>query len=586
MVEEKKDTSFLIHAEIKKTFKLPIIYDNDKMDLAENIVSDLELVKSSTPNNKSIYTTIFKPTNCFGETIVELIPLYYTTNTKFLTDTQNLIKTVKFEPLISIKNSKEIITIWNELRNDIGFLQKYSYIDFEKLNFLNENVLFLQVKNLFGILSPVVSLLLPLIIMIIPFLVLKIKFKPVTIALYIQVLSTMIAKHAIFKLFQLKASDKLEEKVYAVGSALVYVFTVYQNIMSCKNFYANMIEIHDKIFKLKDFVNSTLEQSKIFLKSTENLSTYTIFNSVLTSKMEVLLEIKTQMDAITSFCLNPKQLFLKSLQLGQISALFYKLHKNDTYNDAMIYGMGFLGYVDNLVGLKTLHINKTINATKFIKNKSKSKFKGIFYPSDLENKKLIKNNYKFNKNVLLSGVNAGGKTTLLKSVLINTILSQQYGFGFYKNCLLYPFKFIQCYLNIIDDGDRLSLFEKECQKCKNILDNVNENSKDTHLCVFDELFSGTNTEEAVVCGFNLLMHLNKNNKVHFLLTTHYNELCEKIEKNDIDKKTITKKMESGFNTNGDIKHTYKIKNGINSVKGGLEILKKMNFPENIFSTIL
>ena len=40
---------------------------------------------------------------------------------------------------------------------------------------------------------------------------------------------------------------------------------------------------------------------------------------------------------------------------------------------------------------------------------------------------IIKNSYKLDNNLILTGPNASGKTTLLKSTLFNILLSQQIG---------------------------------------------------------------------------------------------------------------------------------------------------------------
>jgi DNA mismatch repair ATPase MutS len=141
-----------------------------------------------------------------------------------------------------------------------------------------------------------------------------------------------------------------------------------------------------------------------------------------------------------------------------------------------------------------------------------------------------------------------------------------------------PYDNIYCYLNIIDTNDRFSLFQKECDKCKHILDEIKRRPDETHLCVFDELFSGTNPIEATSCSYSFLKYLSKNEKITFALTTHFTKLAKKI------KRTIpliqNMKMISKVDADG-LKHTYKIKEGINIIKGGIEILKQLDFPDEI-----
>ncbi len=63
--------------------------------------------------------------------------------------------------------------------------------------------------------------------------------------------------------------------------------------------------------------------------------------------------------------------------------------------------------------------------------------------------------------MIITGPNASGKTTILKTTLINTILTQQFGCGFYSEATMYPFNHIHCYLNIPDTSGRDSLFQSE-----------------------------------------------------------------------------------------------------------------------------
>ena len=40
-----------------------------------------------------------------------------------------------------------------------------------------------------------------------------------------------------------------------------------------------------------------------------------------------------------------------------------------------------------------------------------------------------------------------------------------------------------------------------------------------------------------------------------------------------------------INTNGNFNYTYKIKKGISKIKGGIRVLKDMNYPDHIIKTI-
>jgi DNA mismatch repair ATPase MutS len=122
----------------------------------------------------------------------------------------------------------------------------------------------------------------------------------------------------------------------------------------------------------------------------------------------------------------------------------------------------------------------------------------------LINEKPITNNCRLDKNILITGPNAAGKTTILKTTLFNIILSQQLGLGCYKTATINVYKYIHSYLNIPDTSQRDSLFQAEARRCKEIVDCLLENNnKDRHFCIFDELYSGTNPSEAVASACSL-----------------------------------------------------------------------------------
>ena len=145
----------------------------------------------------------------------------------------------------------------------------------------------------------------------------------------------------------------------------------------------------------------------------------------------------------------------------------------------------------------------------------------------------MKNNINLKSSKIITGPNASGKTTILKTTIINILLCQQFGYGYFKKGLLNPYDFIHCYINIPDTSNRDSLFQAEARRCKNILDNIKDDNI-RHFCVFDELFSGTNPYEAISSAVSFLRYLNKYENVSFIITTHYLDICNKLSN---DKKT-------------------------------------------------
>jgi len=166
--------------------------------------------------------------------------------------------------------------------------------------------------------------------------------------------------------------------------------------------------------------------------------------------------------------------------------------------------------------------------------------------------------------------------------LINIILTQQFGCGFYDSAKFAPFKHIHCYLNIPDTSGRDSLFQAEARRCKEILDSICSNKDESHFCVFDELYSGTNPEEAEISATAFMKYIQKYKKVSSMLTTHFIKVCNKLDKIDsiLNCKMVTEKKDN------QIIYKYKLKKGISQVKGGVNILTDMNYPKEIIENTI
>jgi hypothetical protein len=651
-VSTNRKTNYVLN-KINDHFQIPIHYNNSKVEINPNIITDLELLETIDSSNTNIYSFLLNPSNDVSRTLTKQIAKYYTTDILFLKESQHILSNYKVpfnnsdskEPIKS-KDYTNIIKIWNELKDDIDFKDKYYYVDWKMLEFLNKSTLFLQFSSLYNILSPVFSILCPLILLIIPFFIIKLKGLEINFNEYFDILFVLAKTNAIGKLFTTNYNEiGGQELVYLFISAGFYLFSIYQNIMICIKFNNNMKKIHEHFNDICEYLETTIENMEHYLEFTKDLQTYKEFNDNAKQKIQPLKEMYNKLSVISEYSLTN---YKKINEIGLIMLYFYELHTDPFYEDAILYSIGFNGHLDCMRGLQDNIQTQRIQCAEFItdeqvkmdkelnkknkkqikkdkKNKKENKknkkdlnnetnedlnedlnedsnkpqvcendesvslssnyniFVNNYYASlaktETNDVEPIKNTVQFDKNIILTGPNASGKTTILKSTLINIIFTQQFGCGFYESAKLNPYKHIHCYLNIPDTSGRDSLFQAEARRCKEILDSIHENKDDTHFCVFDELYSGTNPDEAEQSAASFMLYLQKYNKVHSILTTHFFKVCEKLDKEP----TIENYRMKAEKNDNKIKYFYEIEKGISQVKGGINILTDMNYPEEIIN---
>jgi len=209
-----------------------------------------------------------------------------------------------------------------------------------------------------------------------------------------------------------------------------------------------------------------------------------------------------------------------------------------------------------------------------------------YYPPLMNATSCIKNDCSMDDNMIITGINASGKTTYLKTTLLNVIFTQQWGCGFYKTATIRPFHEIHSYLNIPDTSARDSLFQAESRRCKDILDSIEHGGDQTrHFCIFDELYSGTNPDEASKSAYGFLRYLAKRSNVRFMLTTHYISVCKRL----LDEKRESicyLQMEVKEGEENEYLYTHKIIDGICEIQGGIQVLRKMDYPTELLEYIL
>ena len=413
----------------------------------------------------------------------------------------------------------------------------------------------------------------PIFMLIVPFFMLKALGLPVTTSSYYTILIQQLKKHTIGQVFTQWGSVSITKKMYLLFCFGMYFYNIYQNIQSCISFYKNTKLINKHFNMFEQYFEYTLLEIDELINYTQNLDAYKKYNKYLENKKEELNIFINTIQNTPRFSLNP----FKLLNSGSTMKQYYLLYDRQYIDEMFKFTFDLHSYLKILKNFACKIKNKNVNSAKFKNNKKPSLyFKKIIYPN-ITNDFNIHNDISMNNNFILTGPNASGKTTLLKAIIINLLLSQQTGFGFYKSACFTPYHNIHCYLNIPDNCSRDSLFQAEARRCYKILQNIDKSPQEKHFCIFDELFSGTNPYEAIASAYGYLDYISKNKNVIFVLTTHFDKLCKLLEKNSNIK---NKNMHCKIIKNKP-KYYYKIKDGITNVKGGICVLQELNYPNQI-----
>ena len=585
----------------KNQFKLPIEYLEDKISISKTIKDDIELnyiqdissCDESNNNNTSItseclYNNIFNFSSKTEYNIIHLYNKYYTNNKYFLQDTQTLIKNIDItETTYNIDNIDDTV---NEITNNQNFISKYQYIDIPYIHRFNNESSVLLINSINNLINPLIALITPVIMLFIPFLLIKIQGRQVSMEEYIDILKQVLSKHVFGKLLFTFKDTSMSNRLYILISFGFYLFQMYLNINNCIKFHKYVYDINSILYNIKQYISESLINFNKLLLETTQLSSYKNFNIDLENNIECLNNYYNNLSVIKQEKFSYR-IDLKNL--GAILKQFYQLYNNKKIIDTMYYTINLNSYISSIYSIKKNIERGNINFCTYIDDTNTTTIKEQYYsPLLSRNDKIIKNNLKLNNNIIISGPNASGKTTVLKSAIFNIILSQQIGCGFYKNANIRIYDFLHCYINIPDTSNRDSLFQAEARRCKEILDKIISNPEKNHFCIFDELYSGTNPDEAVKSGYYLLDEISKYNNVDMILTTHYNKLCKKIKLNNENdkgksnnKKIINYKMESVIDENDNLVYNYTLVKGISKIKGGIKVLKQMEYPEDMIDKI-
>jgi DNA mismatch repair protein MutS len=171
--------------------------------------------------------------------------------------------------------------------------------------------------------------------------------------------------------------------------------------------------------------------------------------------------------------------------------------------------------------------------------------------------------------LFLTGANMGGKSTFIKAVGVATYLAHT-GMGVPASAMqLSFFDGLLSNINVVDNiiqGE--SYFFNEVQRIKKTIDKITDGKK--WLILIDELFKGTNVQDAMKCSSTVIEGLLKIKNACFILSTHLYEIGEELKKYP----HIQFKYFETSVTNDQLHFSYQLKDGISNDRLGYLILKR------------
>ena len=279
--------------------------------------------------------------------------------------------------------------------------------------------------------------------------------------------------------------------------------------------------------------------------------------------------IQSELSQIGTYLLE----LIKAFFLVEVFTLFKVIKELESKRSSIITLFDYVGNIDSAISIASLRAeNAKTCQPVFSSAEKKVTVKNMYHPL-LEN--CVQNDLLIcNKSILITGSNMSGKSTFLRTFIMNSILAQTI-----YTCFAEEFNspILKQYSSIrIDDNlfEGKSYYLQEVNTMASLIAEVN--SPNQNLFVLDEVFKGTNTIERISAAKAILSYLNKRNNI-VIISTHDIELSDML-KNEYDLYHFTETIEEG-----ELYFDHKIKSGQLKTRNAIKLLELSNYPTEIIN---
>jgi DNA mismatch repair protein MutS len=182
--------------------------------------------------------------------------------------------------------------------------------------------------------------------------------------------------------------------------------------------------------------------------------------------------------------------------------------------------------------------------------------------------------------IILTGPNAGGKSALIKGLIINLILAQSIGMVAALKAVITLFGAIATYLNIKDDiSSGNSLFKEQVMRIQKMIMIAEKSSAHKFSFIaLDEMFNGTSAKESKAAAHSVASHLGTLKDCMCIIATHF-PILTLLEKEGTVFSNYKVSVE--INPIFGIHYPFKLEPGISQQHIALDILKQEGYNSSL-----
>jgi hypothetical protein len=524
----------------------------DKIIVSDNVYTDTNI--DTWFNNQ--------PTTIGGIKIIDKIIKTPINNKDLLIQRQKANYQLRNYQREILKNNEKdllwIMTLKDEIDEDlaINLLYPSTYI----INNMNYSSYLLDTYHFYKIiLMPMTSLIYPLSIIYSPyFYINRYLHLEMTFIKYIGIIYEFLKL-----LFKLTGNIKSDiTKIITIFAYLsIYIYSIYQTFYISYIIYKTREKLFNKLIGLVQFIKTSIT----IIKQSNNIwKAFFLYNNTLTEN-----DINNSINNLSS--------------LDNNLATVYKLWKNSNYKNDIINLLKVIYTIDAIDVICKLKKSKNWCIPSY--NNTNTQIWAANNP--LLSLNQVSNPINLSKNIIITGVNAGGKTTYVKSITINIILAQTIGIINALKGNIYLYDAIITFMRVSDEIGSKSYFEAETSHCNNMINVADELFKNNKrgLFLMDEPMHSTPPIEGVSVAFSVAEYLAKLKSVTLIITTHFHNLIELEDK--YKSLFINLNVNATYNEKTkSYEFNYKINRGGSKQIIAIELLEKHKFNKDIINSAI